>query len=150
MPSNTQLHTVQCPLNGDVSRSHTDEAKRLSDEYRLHKLGLGHGAIGRWFAVRMQDCISADVHSLYDSRPDAVAHQPGNPNYYIYVQIVPSDMPVCDAEIYLAIQRKLHTRGMRTGDGRGMIPRLLTEDMHSQLSAILRGGKPSNLRLPKG
>lgn len=144
------LHEVQCPLNG-TELQHSDEAKRLSDEYRLHRLADHIGSIGHWFALRMQDGTSADFHTLYTSRDDCVSHQPGNQDLYLYVQIVPSDMPVCQADMYLSIQRRLHERtGIRAAEPRGVIPRLMTEDMKSQMNAILRGGRPSNLRYGKG
>jgi len=133
-------HEVKCPLNG-TSYEHTDLAKRLSDEYRLHRLADPIGSIGHWIAVHMG--TGKSDHTLYDTRRDAVTHQGHNEQFYTYVQIVPSDMNQCQAESYIQGQRKLAQAGIslidrdhRTG-GRVMIPRLTVEDQQAQMRSSL-------------
>jgi len=117
---------------------HSDEAKRLSDAYTMHRLADPIGNIGRWFAVAIADGTSGDNNTLYDNRLDAITHQHHNEMYYAYIQIVPSNMPVCDAEIYLAAVRNTYAarkslidRNHRNG-GRDIITRLTVEDQIAQ------------------
>jgi len=133
---------------------HTDEAKRISDTYRLHRLADPIGSIGHWFAPAIADGRSDNV--LYDTRRDAVTHQHHNELYYCYVQIGPHDMNACQAESFIQTHRKLYQAGIKLTDrdhhagGRVMIPRLSVEDQQAQMRAILSGGKlpQSNIRLP--
>jgi hypothetical protein len=127
---------------------HSDAAKRIYDTYSLHRIADPIGNLGRWFAVAIADGTTDNV--LYDSRRDAILHQHHNEFYYAYVQIVPSQMALCDAEIFLSGVRKtyearknLMDRDHRTG-GLEIIPRLAIEDQRSQIA-----GKPTNLILPE-
>jgi hypothetical protein len=129
---------------------HSDAAKRLSDAYTMHRLADPIGNIGRWFAVAIADGTSGDMNTLYDSRLDAITHQHHNEQYYVFIQIVPSNMPVCDAEIYLAAVRKTYDarkslldRDHRNG-GRDIITRLTAEDQIAQS----RGYNSTNLIVP--
>lgn len=124
---------------------HSDAAKRCSDTYRLHRLADHFGSLRHWFAVSLADGTGDNV--LYDSKADAVTHQHHNEDNYAFVQIVPSDMTVCDAETYLKIQRKLREAGIKVTDPQP-IPRLSREDMGSQMRSITRGTRPSNLIWP--
>lgn len=135
------------------SRSgHTDDAKRISDAYRLHRMagaGLGIDNVGRWLAFALADGKGDGV--LYDSRGDAVRHMGHNELYFCYVQIVPKDMTVCDAELYLAVQRRMYHKNIRLMDrdapsgGMVQIPRLSREDNVSLMRSILHGGPASNM-----
>jgi hypothetical protein len=147
-------HIGSCPASNRTSlNDHSDAAKRVSDTYRLHRLADHFGSIGQWFACRLTDGTSDDT--LYQSKSDAIRHQHHNENYYAFVQVVPSDMTPCDAETFLRVQRRLYDAGIRQADpdsrggGRVMIPRLTREDMGSQMRAITRGTKPSNLKFPR-
>jgi hypothetical protein len=143
MTSNeTGIHTVQCT---QPDKLHSDEARRLSDEYRLHRLADRYGSIGHFFAVRLADGESD--HALYPDKDTAIAHQKGDPNWYAFVQVVPHDMTQCDAEAYLTITKRYRKAGVNAL-GRQPISRLLTEDMRSQVSAVTRGTRPSNLLWP--
>lgn len=136
------VHMAECR---NPMMQHSDEAKRLSDEYRLHRLADPFGSIGKFFAAAIQDCRSN--HTLYDTWDDAVDHHMSpDPAYFMYVQIVPADMPVCQAETFLKIQRIYFEKGInRPQDKRKPIPRLLREDMSSQMRTIMHGSQPSNL-----
>lgn len=125
---------------------HSDAAKRLSDTYRLHRLADHFGSIGHWFAVSLAD--GTGDNSLYPSKDEAIRHQHHNEENYAFVQIVPSDMTVCDAEIFMKIQRTLREAGIKVSNPKQMIPRLSREDMGSQMRSITRGERPTNLIWP--
>lgn len=129
--------------------NHTDAAKRIYDAYSLHRLADPIGNLGQWFAVAIADGSTDGV--LYDSRIDAITHQHHNETYYVYVQIVPSQMSICDAELFLTGVRKTYDarKAMidrdRPSGGKVIIPRLTVEDQRAQIA-----GKWQNLILPKG
>ena len=147
------LHEMRCPFKA-TDLEHSDEAKRLSDTYRLHRLADPIGSIGRWFAAALADGRSDNV--LYDTRRDCVSHQRHNETFYCYVQIIPGDMNHCQAETFLLTHRKLYDAGIKLTDrehrsgGRMVIPRLTVEDQQAQMRSILSGGRlpQSNIRLP--
>lgn len=126
---------------------HSDPAKRIHDTYMMHRLADPIGNIGRWFAVAIADGTTDNV--LYDTRGDAIRHQHHNEFYYAYVQIVPSQMSICDAEIFLSGVRKTYQARKSLMDrdhahgGMEIIPRLSIEDQRSQIA-----GKPTNLVIP--
>lgn len=126
---------------------HSDPAKRIFDTYSLHRLADPIGNLGRWFAVAIADGTTDNV--LYDNRGDAVRGQRHNEFYYCYIQIVPSSMTVCAAEIFLSGVRKtydarkaLMDRNHRAG-GLEIIPRLTIEDELNQ-----QNGRTTNLIVP--
>lgn len=129
-------HTASCPLAG---KTHSDAAKRIYDTYHLHRTVDLYGSQGKWFACALNDGKTDGV--LYDSKSDAVTHQHHNEQFYLYIQITPANMTLCDAEIYLGVIRRLYDAGFRMADpdhrggGREVIKRATTED---QL-AYLRG-----------
>jgi hypothetical protein len=130
---------------------HTDAAKRIADQYGLHKVAdpLGLYTIGKFFAVAIADGTSDGT--LYDTRGEAIRHQKHNETYYAYIQIVPSQMSVCDAEMYLSGVRKTYDARKNLMDrespngGKEIIPRLTVEDQRAQIA-----GQWQNLILPKG
>lgn len=137
------MHTHYCR-----TRPHTDAAKRIYDTYSLHRMADPTGNIGRWFAVAIADGTTDNV--LYDSRGDAVRHQKHNEQYYVYVQVTPHSMALCDAEIFLSGVRKTYVARMNLIDrnhpkgGLEIIPRLTIEDQLSQ-----NAGRPTNLIMPE-
>lgn len=129
---------------------HSDAAKRISDVYTMHRLADPIGNIGHWFALAIADGTSGDDNTLYDSRGEAVKHQHHNEVYYLYIQIVPSNMPVCDAEILLNGVRKTYKarkhlldRDNKAG-GLDVITRLTAEDQIAQSN----GYNSTNLIVP--
>lgn len=126
---------------------HSDAAKRISDTYSIHRLADPIGHIGKWFAVAIADGTSDGT--LYDSRHDAITHQHHNETYYAYVQIVPANMSVCMAEMFLSGVRKTYEarKNLMNRDhpqgGLEPITRLTIEDQRNQLA-----GKPTNLIVP--
>lgn len=125
--------------------NHSDAAKRVYDEYALHQIAGELGSnVGRWFAVAIADGTSD--HTLYDSRNDAIRHQHHNEEFYAFVQIVPSQMSVCDAEMFLSGWRKSYEARKRLmPSGKEIIPRLAVEDQRAQIAGLWR-----NLNPPKG
>lgn len=130
---------------------HSDQAKRMSDEVNLHRCAIGDCAIGKWMGFALQD--GETDHTLYDSKPDAVRHAHHNEQRMIFIQINPSGLPVCDAEVLISVHRKMYDAGVRLTDrdhphgGRQIIPRLAVEDQRAQIASILSGGilPPTNL-----
>lgn len=130
---------------------HSDQAKRMSDEVNMHRCARQEGSIGRWCSFSLQEGESD--HTLYDSKQDAVRHAKHNENRMIFIQISPSGLPICDAEVLINVHRKMFDAGIRLIDrdhphgGREIIPRLAIEDQRAQIASILSGGilPPSNL-----
>lgn len=137
-------HQMRCPIeNRTPFGGHSDAAKRISDIYNLHRLADPYGNIGSWFASALTDGESDMV--LYDSKQDAVKHQHHNENYYTYMQIVPSMMTPCEAEVMLKIARMAYDKGFRVTDGmskRDLIRRLGWEDQ-----VALSKGIATNVRI---
>lgn len=139
-------HQPQCPI-GRFNGRHTDAARRLADQWNLHRVADPHGSIGKWFAVRLEDGVSDGV--LYDSKVSAIHHQTRIEKYYAFVRMSIATMNYCDAEIYLAIQRRLYDKGFRMADpdarsgGPDVIKRSTREDMFSLMH--MRG---TNLIIP--
>lgn len=143
------MTAIECPTHG----VHSDAAKRISDQYALHRIGAGYDALGKWFAAALADGRSDGV--LYDSRGDAVRHQHHNEAYYLFIPIRPGPLTVCDAQTLLkcdrllaATQRAMLDRDHRAG-GRQVISRLAMEDQRAQVRSILTGSAPTNLILPR-
>jgi hypothetical protein len=142
------LHDAKCPMRG---WGHSDEAQRVSDAYRLHRMADPREAIGKWIACRLSDGSSNDT--LYDSKRDAVLHCKHNEKWYMFVQIGPHDMSPCAAEGFITVKRRLDDAGVNLTDpdhrngGMDVIPRVAREDMVSQMRSITSRGKhrPSNL-----
>ncbi len=126
---------------------HSDAARRMADIYNLHRIGMGHDAIGKWFAVRLTDGTSDDT--LYDDKQSCVRHQKHNEMFYNFVRIVPSSMKVCDAELLLRTARTLHEKGIRIADpdhkrgGLEVIKRSTVEDQMANAR-----GTNTNLIMP--
>jgi hypothetical protein len=137
------------PLGG-----HSDAAKRASDQWKLHRVALGLGAIGQWFAVRLSD--GTGDGTLYPSKYEAVRHQHHNEMYYAFLCIAPTDLGVCDADVYIKTARALYDVGVRMhapddpAGGRSTIMRATREDQLSLTRSIARRGRtvPGNLVMP--
>jgi hypothetical protein len=143
-----EQHVPQCPLRA-FGGIHTDAARRMCDLWTLHRLGTGlYDAVGKWYAVRLDDGTSDGV--LYDSKRECIQHQRGWEYLYAYVGMSIAQMNVCDAEIYLAVQRRMYEKGIRMVDpdarngGHEPIKRVSREDM-IPLSFTLAG---TNLIIP--
>jgi len=131
----------------------SDAAKRLYDQYSLHRVANLHEAYGKWFAVRLSDGDSDGV--LYDSKQAAVRHQKHNEDFYAFVQITPAHMTMRDAETFLAVHRRMYDKGIRMADpdeasgGMDVIRRVTKEDQYNQLRSMFVGDRaPSNLIIP--
>jgi hypothetical protein len=128
---------------------HEDAAKRLSDEYNLHRIAAPYDSIGKWFAVSLAEGKGDGV--LYDSKRDCIIHQHHMEEYYTFIKIVPTTMNVCEASVMLSVARRAYDNGMRLADpddangGKELIKRSSRED---QLN--LSRGIVSNVRLLKG
>jgi hypothetical protein len=139
-------HDRQCPLAG---RPHSDAAKRIYDNYHLHRSANYYGSQGKWIACALNDGSSDG--ELYDSKPSAIHHQHHNEQFYAYIQITPANMTLCSAEIFLRVTRRMYDAGIRMADpdhpqgGRQLITRSSTED---QL-AYLRGRSQNLLSSPE-
>lgn len=123
--------------------SHTDAAKRLCDDFNLHRVAAPYDSIGKWMASALHDGGSDRV--LYDSKLDAVRHQHHNEQWYTFIKIIPSSMNVCEAEVVLATARNLYDKGLRLTDpdhrhgGPDLIKRLTVEDALAQGRGVVQG-----------
>jgi hypothetical protein len=137
-------HQPRCPIeNRTPFGDHSDAAKRVSDTYSLHRIADPYGNIGSWIACALSDGYSDMV--LYDSKRDAIRHQHHQENYYTFIQIVPSMMTPCEAEVMLKVARMAYDKGMRVSDGLSkyeLIRRLGWEDQ-----IALSKGYATNVRL---
>lgn len=145
-------HDVGCPKQmRDPFGGHSDAAKRVADQYALHRIGAGMASTGKWFAVALSDGTSDGT--LYDTKRDAVRHQHHNEMYFAFICIAPSNMSVCDADIFIKTQRALYDAGLRMSDpddpagGRAPIVRQTREDQISLMHSIRSRGRraPGNL-----
>jgi hypothetical protein len=126
---------------------HSDEAKRITETYIMHRMADPIGNTGKWFAVSLQD--GTGDNTIYDSKPDAMKHQHHNEYNRLFIQIVPGQMNVCDAELLLSGARKLRDARKDLMDrdhpkgGLEPINRLSAEDQIAQLQGV-----PTNLIVP--
>ena len=138
------VHTPWCTMK---QTGHSDAAKRVADVYNLHRIGAGLNAVGKWFAVRLDDGRSDDV--LYDYKIEAVRHQHHNEKHYAFLKIAPCDMKTCEAEVMLGTSRQMYKNGMRMTDpdhrhgGPDLITRLTVEDQLAMMRGIV-----TNLKMP--
>lgn len=127
---NRTMHQPRCPIeNWTPFGDHSDAAKRVADIYSLHRIADPYANIGFWIACALADGQSDMV--LYETKRDAIKHQHHNENMYTYIQIVPSTMTPCEAEVMLKVARMAYDNGMRITDGlsrHDLIKRLGWED----------------------
>jgi hypothetical protein len=127
---------------------HSDIAKRVADTFKLHKAAQSIEKPHGWFAVALSD--GSSDYTLYDSKSDAIRHQKHNEMYYAYICIRPHTMTVCEAEVYMSMQRRLYDSGIKMVDPdkpMEVIARASREDQFSLVRSIANGGKtkPRNL-----
>ena len=131
-------HNMRCPLiNRTALGDHSDAAKRISDNYNMHRVADPYGNIGYWIACALIDGTSDNT--LYQSRRDAIAHQHHNENFYTFIQIVPSTMTPCESEVMLKVARMAYDKGWRISDGMSrhdLIKRLGWEDQTALSNGI--------------
>lgn len=113
----------------------SDAAKRLSDAVNLAALS---GGVGKWLACALSD--GRTDHTLYDSRPDAVAHQL-SAVHYCFVQVMPGGMEPREADSYLSYWRQLHDAGGRFHDPGFTMPLmpLTSADQRRQIRTLVKG-----------
>jgi hypothetical protein len=130
-------HDELCPYGASLT-PHTDAARHASDAVNIHLHVMGLNARGRWVAVSLRNGKSDGT--LYDYRRDAIFHQL-HEKLCAYVRIPPNGMNVCQAESFLAFNRKAHAAGWNLIDpedsrDRQLIPRLTAEDQRRQFTAL--------------
>lgn len=91
-----------------------DAARRFADTVALHQAALSFDELlaGRYMAVRLSDGGSDGV--VYDTRPEAIAHQRHNSSRCIYPRIPPGERwspKVCD--VLLMYARSAYDHGHR-------------------------------------
>lgn len=130
------MHEAWCRQK---AMGHSDAAKRVCDEYNLHRLALGYDAIGKWFACALADGTSD--HVAYDNKLSAVRHQHHNEQYYTFIKIGPPTMNQCEAEVMLTTARSLYDKGLRLTD---------PDDTHGGKDVIKRSSVEDQLALSRG
>jgi hypothetical protein len=129
-------HNATCRWRGE---GHTDEAKRISDATYLHAAAMGWDSAGRFIACRLADGKGGET--LYDTHFDAVRHQP-DPNLCLYIRLRAEGMNVCDAELFLWVNRQAYNNGFRLADpdkaenNRTLIPRLTASHEYRTLRGL--------------
>jgi hypothetical protein len=123
-------HQMRCPReNRTPLGDHSYAAKKIADTFNLHRMADPYGNVGYWFAASLADGQTDMV--LYESKQDAVRHQHHNENFYTFIQIVPTTMTPCEAEVMLKVARMIYAKGGRITDGysrHDLIKRLGWED----------------------
>jgi hypothetical protein len=134
-------HDEMCPpRNRTTLGGHSDAAKRIADEYSLHRTAGGLDNVGQWIACRLSD--GSSDHVLYATRREAVRHQKHNEQQFVFLQMRPCGMSVCEAASFLRFARMAYDAGFRLTDpehragGRQIIPRLTRED-HARMETAL-------------
>ena len=133
------MHQQHCPLENRIAdNGHSDAARRIADTFTLHRLADPYGCIGQWIACRLDDGTSDNT--LYDSKAHAITFQKHYENYYTFIQMVPSQMTACEAEVMLKIARMVYDAGGRMSDGysrHDLIKRLGWEDQNALSKGIV-------------
>jgi hypothetical protein len=122
---------------------HLDEARRISDTTILAWTVYGwDGYVGKWMAFALQTGRSDNV--VYPTKLAAMQHSL-NEKHYMYLNMHPGGMTVCEAHIMLTLHRRARSRDIMTPrldlphGGRDIIPRIAREDIHAQLRALMKG-----------
>lgn len=132
-------HAPSCRWKGEA---HTDAAKRISDYTYLHKVAAGADAAGKFIACRLDDGRGGET--LYDTHFDAVRHHPSDHMLYCYLRLRYEGMSVCDAELYLYVNRQAYDNGFRLTDpddpkqNRTLIPRVDPQHQLKTLQGLRR------------
>jgi hypothetical protein len=120
-----------------------DEARRIADTTVLAWTVYGwDGFVGKWMAFALQTGHSDQV--VYPSKLAAIQHSL-NEKHYMYLNMHPNGMSVCEAHIMLTLHRRARSRDIATpslhlpNGGRDLIPRITTEGIHAQLRALKKG-----------
>lgn len=110
----------------EATTEETDAARRLMDSVNLHvlaqnaELGNGRDRPG-YVAVRLADGTSDGT--LYDTRADAVRHQPDP--WYCYVKVGRSAMQLKEAWVYLQYMRQAAATGHVLAEEETILPHRL-------------------------
>lgn len=112
-----------------------DAARRCADEITLHDIA---GSAGKWAAIRLAD--GSSDHVAYDSRSDAVSHQPSS-EYCMYILIPPGGMELKEADVVLDFWRQVYDAGFRAVDPRDDIPSMPLTAQEAREQIRLFGGK---------
>lgn len=141
-------HEIWCQHKKDNHGNSMDATKRIADEYMMHRVA-GVDTMKKFIACRLEDGVSD--HVLYDNHGDAVRHQHGNENQFLYIRMMAPSMNPCEAYVMLKTARAAYSQGLRMKDpdhkrgGFSVIRRVSIEDM-----VALSNGMPTNLRFRNG
>lgn len=122
-------------------KGHSDAAKRISDACMLHWVAQHWDSTKYWVVFNLEDGRSPDNHTLYDSKRDAVRHQPDEFKC-LYIKLHPGGMNVCEAEAFLKFNRQAYLSGYRLADpdkksgGPDLIPRIGSDTMKQQIRGL--------------
>jgi hypothetical protein len=127
-------HDRGCLYAQDPTGDHTDAAKRVADGYNLHIVANRQQATGRWVAFDLAEGRSDGA--LYDTKPQAVAHQHGNDDRRLYIRMRNTSMTACEAASLLRTARMLYDLGNPQNTERVIIPRLTNEHQARQVARL--------------
>jgi hypothetical protein len=135
-------HVPSCRWKG---KGHTDAAKRISDATNLHKVASGWDSIGKFIACRLSDGTGGI--DLYDSYRDAVRIQSARHDEFLYIRLRAEGMTVCEAELYLWVNRQARDNGFKLSDpddsrgGKTLIPRIDPQHNNLILKGLMNGNR---------
>jgi hypothetical protein len=138
----TETHVAQCKFR---AYGHTDSAKRCADGVNQAYANLGTNAVGYWMALRLED--GAADRTMYETRRDAVRHQPDEMRCAYLMLTMQMHMPVCEAEAFLAYHRNAYRAGFRltdpdhvNGGRQNILPRTMA-DMNRAIAHLTAAGR---------
>lgn len=133
------IHQTHCPLENRTEwGGHSDAALRIADIYAMHRLADLYGNMGQFMACRLDTGESDNV--LYDTKASAIRHQKHSEDYFTFIQMVPSQITPCEAEVMIKMARMHYDRGHRNSNGignRAIIKRLSWEDQIAMSKGIV-------------
>lgn len=120
------------PPDGRAWLTSEDDAKRFYASLGIHYLALSMDEIIalRFVAIRLAD--GGSDNTAYETRQQAIDHQPGDRNRYAYM-VIPAGQPsVTDCDVLLWYARTCYDRGYRpdtSHEGAGLILPTRREDL---------------------
>ncbi len=119
----------------ETPQEQADLGKRAAEAMNMHLFIDPVNAPGRWVAIRMSDGGSDGV--LYDTRPDAIAHQL-HEQYCCYFQLPREGVTPDDARRFIEINRQLYDNGARLTDPDMPGDPIFPDDLESYITRGIR------------
>lgn len=105
-----------------ATQEERDAVQRLCDAVNVHVLAQKSEAFGKYVAIRLSDGRSPDG-ALYDTRADAVRHQPDP--WCFYVKVAPGGIRPKEAWVVLGYARQAKKSGAVFQNEEPIVPQRL-------------------------